>query len=110
MRWFLSIALFLSSLNGLSDVRAGEAVKERSIDELAVIAEIARDGDFLAYGFDALWMMEGPIIVRVDGKTNAVERHSCSGDNRTSAGLGDRGRRRLDPGCGVGADLQVRPG
>src|SRR4051812_41275359 len=72
MRWVLSIALLLSSLNGLSSVRAGEAAKERSIDELAVIAEIARDGDFLAYGFDALWMMTGPIIVRVDGITNAV--------------------------------------
>jgi virginiamycin B lyase len=72
MKWLFVIALTLASgFGGLSDVRAAEA-KERSIDELAVTAEIARGGDFMAYGFDALWMMAGSILVRVDGKTNAV--------------------------------------
>jgi virginiamycin B lyase len=73
MKWRFVIALTLASgFGGLSDVHAADAAKERSIDELTVTAEIARDGDFMAYGFDALWMMTGSIIVRVEGKTNAV--------------------------------------
>ena len=73
MTWLFVIALTLAScFGGFSDVRAADAGKERSIDELALIAEIPRDGDFMTYGFDALWMMTGPVIVRVDGKTNAV--------------------------------------
>jgi hypothetical protein len=104
MTWLFVFAVTLASgFGGLSDVRAADPAKERSIDDLTVTAEIARDGDLMAYGFDALWMMTGPIIVRVDGTTNAV------GDHRTRAGLGDWRGRRVDPGCGVGADLQVRP-
>src|SRR5215211_4866683 len=74
MKWRFVIALTLlaSGFGGLSDARAADASKERSIDELTVTAEIARDGDFMAYGFDALWMMTGATLVRVDGTTNAV--------------------------------------
>jgi virginiamycin B lyase len=73
MTWLFVIALTLASgFGGFSHVRAADAGKARSIDQLALIAEIPRDGDFMAYGFDALWMMTGPVIVRVDGKTNAV--------------------------------------
>jgi virginiamycin B lyase len=80
MKWLFVIALTLASgFGGLSDVRAADAAKERLIDELTLTAEVAHDGDFLAYGFDALWMMTGPTvlglasIVRVDGKTSAVD-------------------------------------
>src|SRR5829696_4043497 len=74
MKWRFVIALTLlaSGFGDLSDARAADAARERSIDELTVTAEIARDGDFMAYGFDALWMMTGATLVRVDGTTNAV--------------------------------------
>ena len=73
MKWRFVVALTLAcNFSGLSHVHAADAVRERSIDELSVIAEIARSGDFMAYGFDALWMMAGSTIVRVDGTTNAV--------------------------------------
>src|SRR5215218_7663827 len=74
MKWRFVIALTLlaSGFGGLTDARAADAAKERSIDELTVTAEIARDGDFMAYGFDALWMMAGSTLVRVGGQTNAV--------------------------------------
>src|SRR5215210_1183088 len=80
MKWLFVIAMmFASGFGGLSDVRAADTAKERSIDELTLTAEVAHNGDFLAYGFDALWMMTGPTvlglasIVRVDGKTSAVD-------------------------------------
>jgi virginiamycin B lyase len=73
MKWRFVIALTLAcNFGGLSNVHAADAARERSVDELTVIAEIARSGDFMAYGFDALWMMAGSTIVRVDGTTNAV--------------------------------------
>ena len=88
MRWLSPITLMLIPLiAGPSSVRAGEVAKARSMDELMVTAEIARRGDFVAWGFDALWMMtretavhengkwkqRGPTLVRVDGKSNKVE-------------------------------------
>ena len=88
MRWLCSIAMLLAfCFAGSADVHAGQGARERSIDELPVTAEVARTGDFVAWGFDALWMMTagttalvngewqpiGPSLVRVDGKTNQAE-------------------------------------
>jgi virginiamycin B lyase len=47
-------ALLVASFSG---AQAGSAIHERSMDELTVEAEIARPGDFMAWGFEALWMI-----------------------------------------------------
>ena len=87
MRWLCSVAMLLALFADPFDVQAGQGAKERSIDELPMTAEVDRTGDFLAWGFDALWMMTagttalvngewqsvGPSLVRVDGKTNQAE-------------------------------------
>jgi hypothetical protein len=50
--------------NGSSNAGAAEApLKARPIDELTVRAEIPRSGDFMAWGFDALWMMAGETAI-----------------------------------------------
>jgi len=67
-----ALALVLTA-TGLTDLRAQNAVEERPVDNLKVEAEIARRGDFVAWGFDALWMMTGSTLVRVDAKTNTAE-------------------------------------
>ncbi len=38
---------------------------ENSVDDLVVQAEIPKSGKFMGYGFDALWMMNGPHLVRI---------------------------------------------
>jgi virginiamycin B lyase len=42
------------------------------IEALAIEAEIPRKGDFLGFGFGALWMMSGEKLVRVDPADNGV--------------------------------------
>jgi virginiamycin B lyase len=87
MRWLCSVAMLLAFFAGPTDVQAGQAARERSIDELPVIAQVERTGYFMAWGFDALWTMTaettvlvngerqptGPSLVRVDGKNNRAE-------------------------------------
>jgi hypothetical protein len=102
MRWLRNVVMLLSiGLAGSPDARAGEVTKERSIDELKVTAEIARNGDFMAWGFDALWMMteeatvpvngelkvRGPSLVRIDGETNAIEDNEIAGASASIRGL-----------------------
>ncbi|WP_157934506.1 hypothetical protein [Microvirga ossetica] len=88
MTWLFSVAMLLAFCFAYpTDVQASQGAKERSIDELPVTAEVERTGDFVAWGFDALWMMTaaatslvdgewksiGASLVRVDGKTNQAE-------------------------------------
>ena len=88
MTWLFSVAMLLAfCFTYPTDVQASQGAKERSIDELPVTAEVERTGDFMAWGFDALWMMTagttslvdgewksiGASLVRVDGKTNQAE-------------------------------------
>lgn len=40
--------------------------------DLVITAKIPRTGDFLAYGFDAVWMMSGAKLVRVNPADNSV--------------------------------------
>ena len=71
-----------------SDRRASCPRRQGAINRrIALTAEVDRTGDFLAWGFDALWMMTagttalvngewqsvGPSLVRVDGKTSQAE-------------------------------------
>ena len=88
MTWLFSVAMLLAFCFAYpTDGQASQGAKERSIDELPLTAEVDRTGDFLAWGFDALWMMTagttvlvngewqsvGPSLVRVDGMTNQAE-------------------------------------
>ncbi|WP_457094968.1 hypothetical protein, partial [Microvirga sp. P5_D2] len=93
MRWLCSVAMLLALFADPTDVQAVQGAKERSIDELPLTAEVDRTGDFLAWGFDALWMMTagttalvngewqsvGSSLVRVDGKTNQAEDNVIQG-------------------------------
>ena len=45
---------------------------ENSVDDLVVQAEIPKNGQFMGYGFDALWMMSGPHLIRVNSKDNST--------------------------------------
>jgi virginiamycin B lyase len=87
MGWLVSFAIMVAFLvPSVSGAQARGAIHERSMNELTVEAEIGRPGDFMAWGFDALWMMSkptldkingewttrDPALVRVDGRTNAV--------------------------------------
>src|SRR4051794_20524312 len=102
MRWpFPVVMLPALCFTDPIDVQASQGAKQRSIAELSVTAEVARTGDFVAWGFDALWMMTagttalvngewqsiGPSLVRVDGKTNQVEDHVMQGATASVRGL-----------------------
>ena len=41
-------------------------------EKLVVKAEFAREGEFIAFGYDALWMMKGHNLVRVAAADNSV--------------------------------------
>lgn len=45
---------------------------ENSVDDLVVQAEIPKSGKFMGYGFDALWMMNGPHLVRIAPEDNSA--------------------------------------
>jgi virginiamycin B lyase len=53
----------------LAPAMAGE---ELSIDKLEVQAKIPVGGDFMAFGFDSLWMMSGARMMRVNPADNSV--------------------------------------
>lgn len=73
MRWpFQIVAMLVSMLAGPFSSCAGEVAKARSIDDLKVAAEIPRSADFMAWGFDALWMMTGETAVLVDGELKSM--------------------------------------
>jgi virginiamycin B lyase len=42
------------------------AAEQLPIDKLEVQAKISPGGDFMAFGFDSLWMMSGATMIRVD--------------------------------------------
>src|SRR5262245_3032050 len=67
-----AIALLLTTTD-VTQLRAQAELEARPIGTMAVEAEIARRGDDMAWGFDALWMMSGATLVRVDAKTNVAE-------------------------------------
>lgn len=46
--------------------------EELKSDQLVIQAEIAREGDFMAFGFDSLWMMSDQRLVRVNPSDNSV--------------------------------------
>ena len=51
---------------------AAMAGEELSIDKLEVQAKIPVGGDFMAFGFDLLWMMSGARMMRVNPTDNSV--------------------------------------
>jgi virginiamycin B lyase len=48
------------------------AAEQLPIDKLEVQAKISPGGDFMAFGFDSLWMMSGATMIRVDPTDNSV--------------------------------------
>jgi len=65
--WFLAMA-------------PATAANELSIDKLEVQAKISGGGDFMAYGFDSLWMMSGAeVMLRVNSADNNVTKVKVAG-------------------------------
>jgi virginiamycin B lyase len=67
-----ALALVLTA-TGLTEPRAQASLGVKPVDTLEVEAEVPRRGDFIAWGFGALWMMTGPTLVRVDAGTGIVK-------------------------------------
>src|SRR4051812_25081489 len=56
------------------------AAEELSVKKLEVQAKIPHGGDFMAFGFDSLWMMDGPeSMVRVNPRDNSVTKIKVAG-------------------------------
>lgn len=49
-----------------------QATAQNSASEFDIQAQIPRRGDFIAFGFDAVWMMHNHTLVRVDVSDNSV--------------------------------------
>jgi virginiamycin B lyase len=64
-----------------------EAAEDLPIDKLQVEAKIPRDGDFMAFGFDSLWMMTGSKMLRIDPRNNAVTEIDIPGAGGKYRGL-----------------------
>jgi len=70
---FASVLLItlLTSVAWAEDTKKPDVLKE-----LVTEAEIPRGGDFMGFGFDALWIMSGPRLAKLahlDGRPSADE-------------------------------------
>jgi hypothetical protein len=71
------VVLSIAALASLSAAQAEEAAQEVSIQ-----AKIPRGGDFLAFGFDSLWMMSVYGLSRINPSDNTVIDISVDGAGR----------------------------
>ena len=62
-------------------------VEELPIDKLEVQATISHGGDFMAFGFDSLWMMSGATMIRVNPADNSVTEIKVDGALGTYRGI-----------------------
>jgi virginiamycin B lyase len=51
----------------------GATLQETPLESLKIEAEIPKGGDFMGFGFNSIWMMGGPRLVRVDATSNAFQ-------------------------------------
>lgn len=82
MSRFVQLALIFACMFMLTPALAAD---ELSIDQLVVQAKIPRRGDFMAFGFDSLWMMGNGKLLRVNSTDNSVIEipvAGSTGDNR----------------------------
>ena len=122
MRWLCSVALLLALFTDPAHVQASQGAEERSIDESPMTTEVDRMGHFMAWGFDALWMMTAgttlPRMARAVGRSIARPRRrkdqsgrrQCDpGGDGTRPGPGHRRRRGLDPEFRAGQIFKFDP-
>src|SRR5690242_3167098 len=68
IRYILSILLLVpASL----ELRAQTAADPQTIKEIPITAKIKRGGDFMAFGFDSLWIMSGLRLARISPADNS---------------------------------------
>jgi DNA-binding beta-propeller fold protein YncE len=68
IRYILSILLLVpASL----ELRAQNAADPQTIKEISITAKIKRGGDFMAFGFDSLWIMSGLRLARISPADNS---------------------------------------
>ena len=63
----LATVILIAALGWFASAAADEALREVSIE-----ATIPRDGDFMGFGFDSLWMMSGRKLARINSADNSV--------------------------------------
>jgi YVTN family beta-propeller protein len=83
MSRFAPVALIFAGLLAL----APAAAEELSVDELVLQAKISPGGDFMAFGFDSLWMMSDARMVRVDPTDNSVTQIEVAGAGGSYRGI-----------------------
>jgi streptogramin lyase len=71
MKWPLCKILFISTALLSMAAPAQSDVPPGYNGSLVVQAEIPKSGDFMAFGFDSLWMISGRRLLRVDPKDNS---------------------------------------
>jgi virginiamycin B lyase len=71
-----TVALIIAWLYALTPAMAGENLP---IDRLEVQAKIPSGGDFMAYGFNSLWMMSGTNMLRVNPVANSIAKIDVAG-------------------------------
>ena len=87
MRWVRQVSLMLVLPFSAATSFAAE---ELPADRLVVEAEIPRNGDFMGFGFDSLWMMSGKRLVRVNAADNTFIDIDVHGAGRYRAmGIGE---------------------
>jgi virginiamycin B lyase len=62
------------------------AVEKLSTDTL-VVQEITRGGDFMAFGFDSLWMMQTGKLLRTNPTDNSVVEIKVAGGTDRNRGI-----------------------
>ncbi|MER8602076.1 hypothetical protein NKH09_30395 [Mesorhizobium sp. M1339] len=68
----IQTATYAIALSIAASAWATPAAPEEKPPEVLIEATIERGGDFLAFGFDSLWMMSGRKLVRINPDDNSV--------------------------------------
>ena len=79
------VLVFVLAATALSFLTVQARAQDSHRGAVVIEAEIPRAGDFLAFGFDAVWMLHGDRLVRVNATDNSIvdiEIEGLTGQNR----------------------------
>jgi hypothetical protein len=85
------------------------AAEELPIEKLEVQAKIPQSGDFMAFGFDSLWMMSDGDMIRVNPTDNSVSEIKVPGAVGRYRGIAIGEGAVWIPDSGSKTNLQARP-
>jgi virginiamycin B lyase len=102
---FTPLALIVAFLFASTPIFAAE---ELSTDTL-IVQEIPRSGDFMAFGFDSLWMMQTGKLLRVNPADNSVLEINVAGSTGSNRGVAIGERAVWIPDTGSGTIYKVDP-